>query len=68
MPNVFLCFLTALIPPLWHTVIIKKELQEWDERLASADERALAREQNLAAGWPDGFGGKVDNSAHAAHS
>ena len=61
MPNVFLCFLTALIPPLWHTVIIKKELQEWDERLASTGERALAREQNLAAGWPDWFGGKVDN-------
>ena len=66
MPNVFLCFLTALIPPLWHNVIIKKALQEWDERLASADERALAREQNLAAGWPDWFGGTVGSSAHAA--
>ncbi len=55
MPNVFLCFLTALIPPLWHNVIIKKALREWDERLASAEEREIARAQNLAAGWPDWF-------------
>lgn len=55
MPNVFLCFLCALIPPLWHNVIIKPALQEWDTRFASAEERDLAREQNRAAGWPDWF-------------
>ncbi len=55
-PNVFLCFLTALIPPLWHTVIIMPALKEWDQKFASAEERELARQQNLAAGWPDWFG------------
>ncbi len=55
MPNVFLCFLTALLPPVWHNLIIKKALKEWDLRLASAEERALARQQNLAVGWPDWF-------------
>lgn len=53
MPNVFLCFLTALIPPVWHGLIIKRALREWDLRFASAEERALARAQNLRAGWPD---------------
>lgn len=53
MPNVFLCFLTALVPALWHNFIIKKALREWDLRFASAEERELARAQNLAAGWPD---------------
>ncbi|MBI2799292.1 MAG: alkane 1-monooxygenase [Gammaproteobacteria bacterium] len=55
MPNVFLCFLTALIPPLWHRMIIKRALKEWDLKLASAEERELARQQNLQAGWPDWF-------------
>ncbi len=56
MPNVFLCFLTALVPPLWHALIIKKALRQWDERLASSEERELARQQNQAAGWPDWLG------------
>jgi p-cymene methyl-monooxygenase len=55
MPNVFLCFLTALIPPLWHKAIIMPKLKEWDLTLASAEEREIARAQNLAAGWPDWF-------------
>lgn len=55
MPNVFLCFLCALIPPLWHDAIIKPALKQWDLKLASAEERELARQQNLAAGWPDWF-------------
>lgn len=53
MPNVFLCFLAALVPPIWHGLIIKKALREWDLRFASVDERALAREQNRRAHWPD---------------
>ena len=55
MPNVFLCFLCALVPALWHNAIIKPALKEWDLKLASAEERELARQQNLAAGWPDWF-------------
>jgi len=31
------------------------KLKEWDLRFASAEERELARAQNLAAGWPDWF-------------
>jgi p-cymene monooxygenase len=53
MPNVFLCFLTALIPPVWHGQIITRALQDWDTRFASAEERELARAQNRRAGWPD---------------
>lgn len=65
MPNVFLCFLCALIPPLWHNVIIKPALKEWDLRFASAEERELARQQNLAAGWPDWFSATADAAAPA---
>ena len=66
MPNVFLCFLTALIPPLWHNMIIKPALKVWDQKFASAEERELARQQNRAAGWPDWFEGGNDASAPAA--
>lgn len=55
MPNVFLCFLAALVPPVWHGLIIKRALKDWDARFASVEERALAREQNRRAGWPDWF-------------
>lgn len=55
MPNVFLCFLCALIPPLWHRGIVMPALKEWDLKFASEDERRIAREQNRAAGWPDWF-------------
>jgi hypothetical protein len=53
MPSVFLCFLSALIPPVWHEMIIKPALRRWDAEFATAEERAIAREQNRAAGWPD---------------
>lgn len=59
MPNVFLCFLTALIPPVWHNMIIKKALREWDLKHASVEERELARAQNREAGWPDWFGART---------
>ena len=55
MPSVFVCFLTALIPPLWQNMIAKPALKDWDLNRATADERKLARAQNLAAGWPDWF-------------
>jgi hypothetical protein len=56
MPSVFLCFFSALVPPLWHRLIIKPALKRWDNELATPDERERARAQNRAAGWPDWFG------------
>ncbi|HKY92617.1 MAG TPA: alkane 1-monooxygenase [Nevskiaceae bacterium] len=53
MPSVFLCFLSALIPPVWHNLIIKPALKRWDLEFATAEERAIAAAQNKAAGWPD---------------
>lgn len=55
MPSVFLCFFSALIPPLWHNLIIKPALRRWDNELATPQERELARAQNRAANWPDWF-------------
>jgi hypothetical protein len=55
MPSVFVCFFSALIPPLWHNRIIKPALKRWDNEMASPEERAMAREQNRRAGWPDWF-------------
>jgi p-cymene methyl-monooxygenase len=53
MPSVFLCFLAALIPPLWHAMIAKPCLKRWDAEFATAEELKIAREQNRKAGWPD---------------
>jgi p-cymene monooxygenase len=58
LPSVFVCFISALIPPLWHRLIIMPALREWDLTQASPAERELARQQNRAAGWPDWFAGK----------
>ena len=55
MPSVFVCFLSALIPPLWHHRVIMPALKRWDNEMASPEERKLAREQNRRAGWPDWF-------------
>jgi hypothetical protein len=55
MPSVFVCFFSALIPPLWHRLVIMPALKRWDNELATPEERAIAREQNRAAGWPDWF-------------
>jgi len=43
-------FLLTLIPPLWHKKM-RKHLQEWDEKYASNDELALAKDANIKAGW-----------------
>ena len=53
MPSLFVCFFAALVPPLWHTRIIKPALKRWDLEYATAEERIKAREQNAKAGWPD---------------
>lgn len=58
MPSVFVCFFSALIPPLWHNMIIKPALKRWDNEMATPEERALAQAQNKAAGWPDWFNEK----------
>jgi p-cymene monooxygenase len=55
MPSVFVCFAAALVPPLWEGLIAEPALKQWDLNVATAEERKLAREQNLAAGWPDWF-------------
>ena len=55
MPNAFLCFLTALIPPLWYRLILWPRLRNWDLNHATPGERALAKEANRNAGWPDWF-------------
>ena len=61
MPSVFVCFFAAMIPPLWYKAIIQPALMRWDLEWANAEERALAREQNLKAGWPDWFGPAVSS-------
>ncbi|MDP3675356.1 MAG: alkane 1-monooxygenase [Novosphingobium sp.] len=66
MPSVFVCFFSALIPPLWHDRIIKPALRRWDNEMASPEERALAREQNRRAGWPDWFESDARSGARAA--
>ncbi|RUT76925.1 alkane 1-monooxygenase [Marinobacter sp. NP-6] len=55
LPNVFVCFWAALIPPVWYNFIIKPALEKWDNEFASSEERELARAQNEKAGWPDWF-------------
>lgn len=55
MPGIFVCFLASLIPPLWEKTIIKPALKRWDMEFATPEERKLARQQNLDAGWEDWF-------------
>jgi hypothetical protein len=55
MPSVFVCFMAALIPPVWQHLIAKPALKEWDLTRATAEERRIARQHNIAAGWPDWF-------------
>jgi Fatty acid desaturase len=41
----------AMVPPLWHRLMIPK-LEQWDAHFATADERALAAQQNATSGLP----------------
>lgn len=66
MPSVFVCFLAALVPPVWFHSIIKPALREWDLKWANSDERALAAEQNRRAGWEDWFSGSAAGNGKAA--
>ncbi|MFT3771847.1 MAG: alkane 1-monooxygenase [Minicystis sp.] len=53
MPSALLCFMAALVPPVWERWIAMPRLKDWDMRHASPAEKALAREANAAAGWPE---------------
>ncbi|MAA73359.1 MAG: xylene monooxygenase [Salinisphaeraceae bacterium] len=55
MPSIFLCFMLGLFPPLWYRYVAMPRLKAWDQHYATPDERALAREANARAGWPDWF-------------
>lgn len=55
LPSAFLCFMAALVPPIWHELIIKPRLKIWDLEYATKEERVLAAAQNRAAGWADWF-------------
>lgn len=65
LPNVFLCFWAALIPPVWYNMIIKPALKRWDTEFASPDERELAKAQNERAGWPNWFDAEVVETQNA---
>jgi alkane 1-monooxygenase len=52
MPSALLCFLAALVPPVFDRVIAMPRLREWDSRHATPEEQALAAAANVAAGWP----------------
>ena len=66
MPNAFLCFLAALIPPLWYRLILWPRLRNWDLNHATTAERALAKEANRNAGWPNWFEQSSATSASLA--
>lgn len=53
MPSALICFMVALIPPLWERVIAMPKLRHWDMHFASDAERKLAAKANADAGWPD---------------
>ncbi len=53
-PSSWLCFMVALIPPLW-VRMMQPRLRQWDLHHANSAEKALARQANQAAGWPDWF-------------
>ncbi|MGQ0701026.1 MAG: alkane 1-monooxygenase [Panacagrimonas sp.] len=68
LPSVFICFMSALVPPVWHRLIIMPAMKEWDLKHASTEERELARAQNQAAGWPDWFAPRASNAAVRVHA
>jgi len=51
MPSIFLVILASFLPPVFNR-LIKPRLMEWDQTMASPDEKILAMEANRKAGWP----------------
>jgi toluene methyl-monooxygenase len=54
MPSVVVCFLMALVPPLWFK-FVQAKLKKWDLTFATPEELKLAKEANERAGWPNWF-------------
>lgn len=52
MPSGLMCFVAALIPPVWTKLIAQPKLRHWDQHFASPQEQVLAMEANRRAGWP----------------
>lgn len=53
MPSAILCFVCALVPPLWEHLIAQPRLRHWDEHFASPAEKELALAANRKADWPE---------------
>lgn len=69
MPNLFVCAVSAFVPPLWFKYVAMPRLKDWDLRFASPAEQAIAREANRKAGWPDWLAEpSVVGSGAAAHA
>lgn len=65
MRNILLWGIAAFFPPIWNR-LIQPRLKDWDLNHASAEERALAREANRRAGWPDWLGETATDARTAA--
>ena len=63
MPSGFVCFMAALVPPLWNRRVLWPRLRDWDLHHATPAERELAREANRRAGWPDWIGSSPSASS-----
>ncbi len=66
MPSAFLCFVCALVPPVWERLIAQPRLRQWDEQFASPAEKELAMEANRKAGWTQRHVPSPSKTAHAA--
>ena len=51
LPSIALCFVSAFIPRVWENVIVRPQLEQWDQHFANEQERLLANEANKRAGW-----------------
>jgi alkane 1-monooxygenase len=68
MPSALVCFLAALVPPVWERWIAMPKLEDWDRRYATPEERVLAAEANAAAGWPAWTSAGAEGAATAPSS
>jgi xylene monooxygenase subunit XylM len=54
MPTIILCFMMALVPPIWFW-FVKPKLKKMDLHYATSEEIRLAKMANEKAGWPNWF-------------
>lgn len=66
MPSALVCFLAAMVPPLWVKLIAIPRLKDWDARYATPEERKLAAAANAKAGWPDWLSESTTSSVQGA--